>query len=103
MIRARTTEEYIRLIEEAIYETEELRVAAEYDMESMGGVAGFVDQLEASMRELYNSMKEGSYRFADKDLPYMELLNKQNDRSLPFKHLLNVINTTHRKGLDVDE
>lgn len=59
MIRARTTEEYIHLVEEAIYETEELRVAAEYDMESMGAATGFVDDLEASLRELYNSMKEG--------------------------------------------
>jgi len=25
------------------------------------------------------------------------------DEVLPFKHLLNVINTTYRKGLDVDE
>ena len=103
MIRARTTEEYIHLIEEAIYEIEELRVAAEYDMGSMGAAAGFVDDLEASMRELHNSMKDGSYRFADKDLPYMGLLNKQNDKALPFKHLLNVINSTHRKGLDIDE
>jgi len=103
MIRARTTEEYIHLVEEAVYETEELRVAAEYDMESMGAATGFVDDLEASLRELYNAMKEGTYRFANKDLPYMELLNKQNDKFLPYKHLLNVINTTHRKGLDVDE
>ncbi len=102
MIRARTIDEYIRLIEEAIYETEELRIAAEYDMESMGGVAGFVDELERALRMIYNSMKEGSYQFENKDLPYMALVNKLSDKVLPFKHLLNVINETHRQGLDAD-
>ena len=103
MIRAKTVEEYVRLVNEALFETEELRIAAEYDMESMGNTAQFVDELEAGLRELRKRMEEGTYAFENRDLPFMELVNKQDDRYLPFKHLLKVINDTHRHGLDVGD
>jgi len=45
--RAKTVEEYVDLVKQALFEIEELRVAAEYDMEDMGTSLKFVDDLEA--------------------------------------------------------
>lgn len=103
MERARTAEEYIDLVQQAIFEIEELRLAVEYDLEYMGGALSFLDELEAGMRALYAQMEHGEYQFEDKDLPFMVLAERQDERLLPFKQLLRRINETHRKGLDVGE
>ena len=100
---ARSVEEYVDLIDQAIYETEELRLAAEYDMESMGATASFVDDLEKNLRELKQSMADGKYQFENKDLPFMDIVENVNERFLPFKFMLRRINDTHRFGLDVED
>ena len=45
-------------------------------------------------------MEDGSYDFADADLPFMAIVDKQNEQVLPFKRMLRLINLTHRQGLD---
>jgi hypothetical protein len=101
--RAKTVEEYVDLVDQALFEIEELRMAAEYDMDSMGASLKFVDKLERQVRELRASMGDGSYHFADRDLPFMDLVEDTSDDHLPFKYLLRMINETHRKGLDVGD
>lgn len=101
--RPKTPEAYIELVRQALFEVEELRYAVEFDMDSMGDALGFLDELEARVRELWNSMESGTYQFADEDLPFMKLVERQPDRVLPFKYLLRQINATHRQGLDVEE
>ena len=101
--RAKTADEYVDLVKQALFEIEELRVAAEYDMEDMGTSLKFVGDLEDGMRTLYKSMQDGSYKFANRDLPFMEIVDLYDDRKLPFRYLLRVINETHRMGLDVGE
>ncbi len=102
MHRAKTAEEYIDLVKQAVFEVEELRMAMEYDIESMQETSTFVDQLESQIKALYKSMEDGTYQFANRDLDFMPLLNRCDDRVLPFKYLLRMINETHRKGLDVE-
>lgn len=102
-MKPKTAEEYIYLVDQAICEIEELRSAAEYDIESMGAAIPFLDTLEKQVKDVYESMKNGTYHFKNEDLPFMDLVNKQDDRVLPFKYMLRVINDTHRNGLDVDE
>jgi len=102
MERAKTVEQYIELINQAIFEVEELRHTIEYDHDSMGGAADFVNDLERGVRHIHELMEEGEYQFEDADLPFMSLVQHQDDMLLPFKHLLYVINATHRKGLDID-
>jgi len=102
-MRPKTAEEYIYLVDQAICEIDELRSAVEYDFDSMGDAMTFLDTLEKQVKDVYASMKEGSYKFENKDLPFMDLVNNQDDRVLPFKYMLRVINDTHRKGLDVGE
>jgi hypothetical protein len=47
-------------------------------------------------------MEDGSYHFENKDLPFMPIVEKENEKSLPFKFLLRRINETHRYGLEVE-
>lgn len=101
--RARTPEEYVDWVNQAIYEIEELRLSAEYDMEDMGASLRFVDELEKRVRELHAAMEAGSYAFANQDLAFMELVDKYDADALPFRYLLRQINETHRKGLDVED
>jgi len=102
MPKPKTAEEYVDLVDQAIFELEELRMAAEYDMDAMGGVFEFLDELEALAHQLRASMADGSYHFANEDLPFMPIVNTRSEQVLPFKELLRVINETHRSGLDVD-
>ena len=103
MPRARTVDEYVDLVKQALFEVEELRAAVEYDMEYMGGALGFLEELEAQVRALYGQMERGEYAFEDRDLPFMAIAEHQDDRLLPFKSLLRSINETHRHGLDVHD
>ncbi len=102
-LRPKTAEEYVSLIDNALFEIEDLRAAAEYDEDSMGEALKFLDELEQQVRGLKDRMAEGTYRFEDRDLPFMKLVRTADDRLLPFKQLLVIINATHRKGLNVEE
>lgn len=101
--RPKTPEAYVELVNQALYELEDLRMAMEYDMESMGDAADFIEILEQQVDALRVSMGDGSYRFGKEDLPFMALVNAQEDRVLPFKYLFATINRTHLEGLNVDE
>lgn len=103
MSRPKTAEEYVGLVDQALCEVDELRMSAEYDMDSLGGVLPALDSLEQMIKDLRSSMADGSYQFKNEDLPFMELIEKTDDRVFPFKYLFRVINDTHRNGLDVED
>ncbi len=98
--RPQTMEEYIELVDQAVFEASDLRASIEYDGEFMEGVSGFVAELEKELNTLLTSLKDGSYSFSEKDLPFMSLVNSVNDMLLPFKHLLRQINNTHTLGFE---
>ncbi len=102
MKRPATFEDYIDLVDQAIFEVEELRYSVEFDEEFMEGAMSFADTMEQQLRELLQSMQEGRYEFADEDLPFMEFVKTRSKLILPFKGLLTLINTTHRKGLETE-
>ena len=101
--RPKTPEEYVDLVDQALFEIEDLRQAAEYDMDSMGDATEFLDQLERDVRKLRESMADGSYLFGKENLSYVKVVEHQDERILPFKQLLLKINETHIKGLDVED
>ena len=101
--RPKTPEEYVSLVDQALFEIEDLRMAMEYDMDSMGGARDFLDLLEQQVKALRTAMADGSYRFGKEDLPFMKLVESQDERLLPFKYLFATINRTHKQGLNVDE
>jgi hypothetical protein len=102
MERAKTVEQYVALVDEIIEELYELRMAMEYDMDSMGGAMNFIEVLEEQVKALRASMADGSYVFGDDNLPFMELVKNIDERLLPFKHLFMMVNATHIEGLDVE-
>jgi hypothetical protein len=101
--RPKTAEQYVDLVDQAIFEIEDLRLSAEYDMDSLGAATEFLSELERDVRKLRQSMADGTYQFGKENLRFMKVVEPQDERILPFKQLLLKINETHTKGLDVDE
>ncbi len=101
--RPKTPEAYVDLVDQALFEIEDLRLAAEYDMDSMGAANEFLADLERDVRKLRDSMADGSYRFGKENLPFFNVVEQQDERILPFRQLLLKINETHLKGLDAGD
>jgi hypothetical protein len=101
LTRARTVEEYVEMVKNAVFEVEDLKECLLYEMEDMQRFPAFLEPLEEGIKQVYQQMKEGSYHFGREDLPFMELAMLHSDQ-IPFHTLLKQINETHRKGLDVE-
>jgi hypothetical protein len=101
IVRARSSDEYVQMIEQALDDVWDLHQSIEYDEDFMAVAREFIGPLESSLNDLYQSMKDGNYEFATGDLPFMAIVNKYHDAELPFKFLLKRINETHMKGLEV--
>ena len=101
--KPKTVDEYIDLVHQAVYEVDELRAIVEDDDERKSMILPWVDAMDKELRRMFDDMTSGRYQFDPNgpDLPYMEIVKKFG-ASIPFKQLLNVINHTHRFGLDVD-
>ena len=100
--RPKTAEEYVDLVDQALFEIEDLRMAAEYDMDSMGAAMEFLEDLARDVRKLRDSMADGSYMFGKENLPFFKIAEQQDKRFLPFRQLLLKINETHINGLDAE-
>ncbi|MDH5437136.1 MAG: hypothetical protein OEX83_10285 [Gammaproteobacteria bacterium] len=68
----------------------------------MEGVSKFIDDLDREMNGLKQHMIDGDYRFNNRDLRFMIMVEEQDDRLFPFKHVFRMINETHKKGLNID-
>jgi len=97
--RPASMDEYIELVKSALVDVEELRMSVEFDMEFMEPVLSFIEPLETGLRDLLTALKDGSHQFTDTDLPFMPIVETQQNVMLPFKPVLRLINETHRKGL----
>jgi hypothetical protein len=98
--RARSAEEYVEWVKQALFEVGDLRDCYDYQMEELGRYPSFLEPLESAIKDLHQSMVDGEYHFDREDLPFMGLLNLHGD-DIPFAILLRQINETHRKGIDV--
>ena len=68
--RARTADEYIEWVKQAVFEVEDLRACLEFEMEEMGRFPVYLDPLEQSITDLYESMKAGEYHFGRTNARY---------------------------------
>lgn len=96
-------QEYMDIIQETLYEIDELRASVEYDEEFMSGATRFLSDLENGVRALQISLQDGTYEFGKGDLPFIDTVRNARDDLLPFKHLLMRIELTHKQGLDEGE
>ena len=85
MIRARTVDEYIYLTRDAIYEVDEMRASLEFDEDSMSAYAQFIDDLESSLKHLYQSMLDSTYSGRTGDVPYMDVIRDLDDKVMPIR------------------
>lgn len=99
--RAKSAEEYIEWVKQAVFEVDDLRDCLEYDLEDMSKFPVFLEPLEKGIKSVYQAMCDGSYLFGREDLPFMDILSQYADE-IPFHTLLKQINETHRKGLDTE-
>jgi hypothetical protein len=99
--RARSAEEYIDWVKQAVFEVDDLRDCFDFQMEDLVTYPAYLDQLDHGIKALYQSMVDGEYRFGREDLPFMTVVDRHGD-DIPFAILLRQINETHRKGIDVN-
>jgi len=93
-----TMEEYLHLVDQATFEAGDL-VMLEGGDEAVPDIdTSDATTLEQQVKALQDSITDGSYQFADQDLPFMAMLNKPGLR-IPFADMLELINDTHRNGL----
>ncbi len=100
MRRAKTVDEYVALIRDALYEVEEVRAAIEFDEEGMGETPRYIDDIEDCLRNIFEQMKTGDYCWNTGDLPYIPIIRELDDGVIPFRPLLIRINDTHKNGLE---
>lgn len=100
MNKPRSLREYADLVEQALIEVDEMRHIIEYEMEGPSSATAFLDPLEADLGRLKEALETGAYEFRDEDLPFMRVVARERLETLPFKDLLDVINWTHRTGLE---
>jgi hypothetical protein len=98
--RARSVEEYIEWVRQAVFEVEDLRECMEFELEDMARFPAFLDPLEEGIKAIHAAMRDGTYAFGREDLPFMDLAGKYAEE-IPFHTLLKQINETHRRGLEV--
>ncbi len=103
MRRAKTVEEYVSLIKDALYEVAEVRAAIEFDEEGMGEAPKYIDDIEDCLKNIFEQMKTGDYCWNTGDLPYIPLIRELDDGVIPFRPLLIRINDTHKNGLEPDD
>ena len=100
MKRPATVEEYVALIRDALYEVEEMRAAIEFDEEFMSDASVYINELERNLKDMLQSMQDGSYCWRTGDLEFMKFVRDLDERVLPFRSLLIRINDTHKNGLE---
>lgn len=101
MKNAKDFDQLIDLVHEAVYEVDELRACLEHDDDEAATYLPFLNDLDAILRELHQSMTSGTYPGAGQggDLPFMAIF-KKHERNIPFRELLRAINATHREGYE---
>ena len=95
-------EEYLYLVDETLFDAGDLLMALSGDGEDGNDETesdiSYSQELETQLTELQQSITDGSYQFADQDLPFMQLL-QSHGAQIPFADRLELINHTHRQGL----
>lgn len=98
MICAKSLDEYIDWVKQALFEIEDLRASVEFDEEFIGDALIFLDPLEGEIKKLHNDLVNDRYEFSSESLSFMQIVEQNGPTLLPFKFLLQRINETHTKG-----
>jgi hypothetical protein len=101
MYQPKTTEDYLELVDQAIFEVEDLIRCAE---EEDDAIVEFASQLSVyqelvqALQKLRADVVAGTHPFGNhQDLPFMPLVRQWRSR-IPFHVLLGALNTAHKEG-----
>ncbi len=103
MRRAKTVQEYVELVKDALYEISEVRAAIEFDEEGMGESPRYINDIESCLKKIFEDMQNGDYIWNTGDLPFIAVIRELDEGVVPFKSLLIRINDTHKNGLEPDD
>lgn len=97
----RSKDEYLDLVDQAIFEIDELLMCAEDEGDGdleFTELLPVYEQLADSLRILHADIQSGAHAFASQsDLEFMPLVREWKNR-IPFSDLLEALNTFHRVG-----
>lgn len=97
-----TLDEYTDLVDQAIFEFDELLMCAEDEGDGdyeLSELLPIYEQLSGELRKLHADIVGGAHIFADgSDLPFMSLA-RQWKRRIPCAGLLEKLNVYHKSGL----
>ncbi len=102
--RARSVNELIEIIDQALDEVDDLRAAIEYDEEYMGESSNIIAPVSTGLSNLRRAITDGDYQPGQGDwMAFLEWLSNIDHRAVPFWPLLKLILDTHQKGYQSDE
>lgn len=98
--RAKSAEEYVDWVKQAMFEVADLRDCLLYEAEEeLARFPDFLEPLANGIKKVYDDMCKGQYTYDREDLPFMDLAY-EHAAEIPFHSLLKQINETHRRGLE---
>jgi hypothetical protein len=95
-----SVDEHVERGRRSVFEVADRRDCFDLELEELRRFPAFSDPVQEGLQALSEAMKDGSCAFGREDLPFMELAGKYPEEN-PFHTLLEQINETHRRGLDV--
>ncbi len=101
MHQPQSPKEYLNLIDQALFEIEDLMRCAEEEgdgIQEYGAQLPVYEQIAAGLKRLRDEVAKDSHAFGDgKDLAFMPPVRQWKSR-IPFHGLLETLNTVHRSG-----
>ncbi len=100
MYKPKNKDEYLDLVDQAIFETDDLLMSAEEegDEDDFGAFVPVYEQIRNGLRQLHADVLADRHTFANgADLPFMALAEKWKGR-LPYYSLIEAINSAHKRG-----
>jgi len=105
MYKPKNVDDYVELINQALFEVDDLILCAEDEGESEAEFSTMMPDLrviEAGLKALHAEILGGNYVIGrGEDLPFMPVVQKVRKR-LPIVMLIDAINSAHKKGFARD-
>jgi len=102
MIQPKTVDDFLDLVDQAIYETDDVLMCAadEGDPEDSDftGILPVFEELLRDLKSLHDAVRQGRHVFGQGDLGFMPLVQKWKQR-IPYHDLLLALNDIHRHGV----
>jgi hypothetical protein len=104
LYETRTPEEYIQLLDQIVFEVDELMRCAEEEGEvdlEFSQQLGFFRVLRTNLMDFRAALVGGEHEFGQgKDIAFMESLRR--GPRIPFRAMIDVLNKTYREGFPQD-